>query len=200
MFDSILFYSIRNQDQNLILLMRYTLFTIIWVRIFNIFHPLRQIFFSPRTMAFFHRYHRRRLTFSLIFFYYLITYECDLSFGSLLSLAIQTQAFVFSPFGEWQGDSGPLGGLPVPKTTTATTLTNTVTTTTTTKTIAGRQKRTQERATGPTVTWHCFPTQRSVMWWQRWCSGQWGQIWFLRETSTWTLREREEWLATVELE
>ena len=30
------------------------------------------------------------------------------------------------------------------------------------------------------------------MWWQRWCSGQWGQSWFLRENSTWTLRERAD--------
>ena len=35
--------------------------------LFLFFHPLRQVFFSPRKMVFFHRYHRRRLTFSLIF-------------------------------------------------------------------------------------------------------------------------------------
>ena len=51
----------------------------------------------------------------------------------------------------------------------------------------------QERATGPTVTWHCSPTQQFGMSWQRWCSGQWGQIWFSQETSTWPFREPGEW-------
>ena len=50
----------------------------------------------------------------------------------------------------------------------------------------------QERATGPTVTWQRSETQRFGMWWQLWCSGQWGQIWFLRKTSTWTLREQAD--------
>ena len=71
--------------------------------------------------------------------------------------------------------------------------TATMTTTTMMTTIAGLYKRTQERAAGPTVTWHFSPTQRFGMWWQRWCSCQWGQSWFLQETSTWTLRERAEW-------
>ena len=70
-------------------------------------------------------------------FYYLITHECDMLFGSLSSLDIQTPAFVFFPFGGWQGESGPLGGLPTRKTITATTLTNR-TTTMTMMTIVGQ--------------------------------------------------------------
>ena len=61
----------------------------------------------------------------------LITHGSDVSFGSLSSFDIQTPSFVFLPFGGWQSDSGPLGGLPALKTTTATTLTNTATTMTT---------------------------------------------------------------------
>ena len=30
------------------------------------------------------------------------------------------------------------------------------------------------------------------MWWQRWCSGQWGKSWFFREISKWTLREQAD--------
>ena len=78
------------------------------------------------------------MDFFINLFDYLITHERDLLFGSLSSLDIQTPAFVFSPFGGWRGDSGPLGGLPARKTTTATTLANTATTTTTMTTIVGR--------------------------------------------------------------
>ena len=78
------------------------------------------------------------MDFFIKFFDNLITHERDLAFGLLSSLDIQTPAFVFSPFGGWQGDSSPLGGLPAPKTTTATTTTNTATTTTTMTNIAGR--------------------------------------------------------------
>ena len=46
---------------------------------------------------------------------------------------------------------------------------------------------------GPTITWHCLPTERFGMWWQWWCSGQWGQSLFLREISTGTFEERTEW-------
>ena len=46
---------------------------------------------------------------------------------------------------------------------------------------------------GPTVNWHCLPTERFGMWWQWWCSGQWGQSWFLRNISTGTFWERAEW-------
>ena len=70
--------------------------------------------------------------FFINFFDNLITHERDLSFGLLSSLDIHTPALSLSPFGRWQGDSSPLGGLPEPKTTTATTLKNTATTTTTT--------------------------------------------------------------------
>ena len=72
------------------------------------------------------------------FFDNLSTHERDLSFVSLSSLDIHTPAFIFSPFGGWQDDSGPLGSVPVPKTMTATTLTNTATTTTKMSTIRGR--------------------------------------------------------------
>ena len=117
-------------------------------------------------MAFFHRYHRQRLTFSLICFDCLITHECDLMFGSLSSLEIQTQYFVFLPFDGCQGDSGPFGGLPAPKTTTSTTLRNTVMTTTKTMTtIAGWYKWTHERSMGATVTWDHSPTQWFGMRW-----------------------------------
>ena len=70
----------------------------------------------------------------------LITRERDLSFGLLSSLDINIPVLAFSPFGGWQGDSGPLGGLPAPKMTTVTTLTITATKTTTTTmtTITGR--------------------------------------------------------------
>ena len=39
------------------------------------------------------------------------------------------------------------------------------------------------------------PFSNTMMWYavERWCSGQRRQSWFLRETSTWTLRERAEW-------
>ena len=86
----------------------------------------------------------------------LITNEHDLSFGSLSLLDIHTSALASSKFCVWQGDSGPLGCLPAPKTTTATTLTNTTTTTMTTMmtTITGRQKQSQQRAVGQTVTWY----------------------------------------------
>ena len=43
--------------------MQYNSFTPIWVRIVFLFHPFKAIFLSPRTMAFFHCYHRRQLTF-----------------------------------------------------------------------------------------------------------------------------------------
>ena len=43
--------------------MQYYSFTLIWVRFFSLFILLRQVFFSPRKMAFFHCYHRRQLTF-----------------------------------------------------------------------------------------------------------------------------------------
>ena len=67
--------------------------------------------FSLRTMNFFHRYHLRQLTFPSNSSIFLITHKCDLSFGSMLPLEIQSQAFVFSLFGGWQGGSGPRGGL-----------------------------------------------------------------------------------------
>ena len=70
----------------------------------------------------------------------LITHDRGLYFGLLSSLGIHTPALSFSPFGGWQGDSSPLGGLTAPKTTTAKTLTNTAmkTTKTTMMTITGR--------------------------------------------------------------
>ena len=71
------------------------------------------------------------IDFSIKFFDYHIIHECDLLFGLLSSSVIQTQAFVFSQLFRWQGGSGPWGGLPAPKTTTAKTLTNTATTMTT---------------------------------------------------------------------
>ena len=43
---------------------------------------------------------------------FLITHECNHFFGSLLSFAIQSQAFLFSLFCGWQGGSGLWGGLP----------------------------------------------------------------------------------------
>ena len=56
----------------------------------------------------------------------------------------------------------------------------------------GGRKRIQERETGWNVTWHRWTTQWFCMWWRRWWNGQGGQIWFLRETSTWTWRERAD--------
>ena len=80
------------------------------------------------------------MDFFINFFDNLITHDRDLLLGSLSSLDIQTPSFSFSPFGGWQGNSGTLGDIPGPKTTTATTLTKTATTTTTKTmmTITGR--------------------------------------------------------------
>ena len=52
------------------------------------------------------------IVFSMELINFLIAHECDHLFGSLLPLAIQSQDFVFSPFGRWQGSSGPWGCLP----------------------------------------------------------------------------------------
>ena len=52
------------------------------------------------------------IVFSIELIDFLIAHECDHSFGLLLPALIQSQAFVFSPFGRWQGVSGPRGGLP----------------------------------------------------------------------------------------
>ena len=55
----------------------------------------------------FYCYHHWRFSFLIKLIDFLITHKCDHSFGSLLPSAIQSQAFIFSPFGRWQGDSGP---------------------------------------------------------------------------------------------
>ena len=52
------------------------------------------------------------VVFSITIIDFLIAHKCDHSFGSLLPSEIQSQAFVFSPFGGWQGGSGPWGRLP----------------------------------------------------------------------------------------
>ena len=72
----------------------------------------REFFLSPRTMAFFSPLSPSVIVFSIKLIDFLIAHECDHSFGFLLPSAIQYQAFIFSPFGGWQGDSGPGGGLP----------------------------------------------------------------------------------------
>ena len=52
------------------------------------------------------------IVFSIKLVDFLIAHKCGHSFRSLLSSAIQSQAFVFSPFCGWQGDNGSYGGLP----------------------------------------------------------------------------------------
>ena len=52
------------------------------------------------------------IVFSVEFIDFLVTNECNHYFRSLLPSAIQSQGFGFSPFGGWQGDSGPWVGLP----------------------------------------------------------------------------------------
>ena len=166
MFDSVLFYFIRNKNKGLILRMQYPSFTKLLVRIVFLFSSFKASFFFSKDNGFFSPLPPSTIYLFIKNFDYLITHECDLSLGSLSSSEIQTQALEFSPFGGWQGGRGPLGGLPAPKTTTATTLTNTAMATMATAMtdIAGRYKRTQDRATGPTVTWHRSTTQRFGMW------------------------------------
>ena len=66
MFDSILFYFITYKNQNLILRIQYPSFTKLWAHIAFLFsYLLGTCFSSPRTSAFFHHYHRLRLTFPL---------------------------------------------------------------------------------------------------------------------------------------
>ena len=66
-----------------------------------------KFFLSPWTMAFFSPLPPSMLVFSMEFINFLIAHECDHSFRLLLPWAIQSQAFIFSPFGGWQGGSGP---------------------------------------------------------------------------------------------
>ena len=133
-----LFYFIINKNQKSILCMHCPSFTRIWVCIVFLSSSLKASFFLSKDNGPFSPSTPSTIDFFIKYFGYLITHECDLSFGSMSSLDIQTPAFVFLQFGGWQGDSGPLGGLPAPKTTTETTLTNTATTTMPMPNIAGR--------------------------------------------------------------
>ena len=92
--------------------MQYHLFTKIWVYIVFLFHPFKASFSLSKEKGFFSPLPPSAIDFSIKLLNFLITHECDLSLGSLLSSAIQYQAFVFSPFGGWQGGNGPRVGLP----------------------------------------------------------------------------------------
>ena len=65
MFDSVLFYFISNQNQNLKLRMQYPSFTRIWVCIVSLFSSFKASFFLTKDKDFFCHYHRRGLKFSL---------------------------------------------------------------------------------------------------------------------------------------
>ena len=134
------FYFNKNKNQISIICMQYPSFTKIWVRIAFYFIIPEGKFFSQQGQWPFFTVNTVDDGVFNYFFDNLITHERELLLGSLSSLDYQTPAFSFSPFGRWQVDSGPLGGLPAPKTTAATTLTNAATTTmmTTTMTITGR--------------------------------------------------------------
>ena len=128
------------KNKNLLLRMQYPSFTKLWVCIVFLFSSLKGRVFSLQGKWLFPPLPLSMMDISIQIFDYIITHECDLSFGLLSSSEIQTQAFVFSLFGGWQGGIGPWGCLPALKTTTVTTLTSTATTMTamTTTTIAGR--------------------------------------------------------------
>ena len=92
--------------------MQYHSFTIIWVHIFFLFRPFRGSFFLSKYNGFFSPLPLSTIDFSIGLINLVIAHECDMLFGSLSSSSIQSQAFVFSPFGGWKGGSIPLGGLP----------------------------------------------------------------------------------------
>ena len=78
---------------------------------FPFFILLRQVFFLSKDTGLFSPLPPSAIKFSIELIDLLITHECDLSFGLLLSSAIQPQAFVFYTFGGWQGGSVTWGGL-----------------------------------------------------------------------------------------
>ena len=86
--------------------MQYHSYRRIWVSIVFLFHPFKAVFLS-KDNGIFSPLPPSAIDFSIKLIDFLITHECDHSFGSLLPSEIQSQAFVFSPFGGWQGDSGP---------------------------------------------------------------------------------------------
>ena len=62
---------------------------------------------SPRKMDFLKPLPPLTIVFFIELIKFLITHEYEHSFRLLLPSEIQYQAFVFSPFGGWQGGSGP---------------------------------------------------------------------------------------------
>ena len=105
----ILIFTLTNQ--NLILCMQYHSFTRIWVRIVFLFHPFKEFFSLSKDNGLFSPLQPSTIVFYIKLIDLLITHECDHSFGSFLPSEIKSQAFVFSPFGGWQGGIGPRGGL-----------------------------------------------------------------------------------------
>ena len=89
MFDSILFYIV------------YSILHILNFEfaLFFFFSSFKTSFFLSKDKSFFSPLLPSMIDFLIKCFDYLITNECDLLFGSLSLSAIQTQAFVFSPFG-----------------------------------------------------------------------------------------------------
>ena len=87
--------------------MQYHSFTRIWVRVVFLFQYFKAIFFLFKDNGFFSPLPLSTIDFSIKIFDFLIPHECYLSFVSLSSSEIQSQAFVFSPFGGCQGGSIP---------------------------------------------------------------------------------------------
>ena len=90
--------------------MQYHSFTRIWVFIAFLFHPFKASFYLSKENGLFSLLPPSAIAFSVKLIYFLIIHKWDHSFRLRLPLAIQSQDFVFSPFGGWQGGSSPWGG------------------------------------------------------------------------------------------
>ena len=83
--------------------MRYQSFTRILFHVVFLFYTFKAIFSLYKGNGLFSPLPPSMIFFSMGLIDFLIAHECDHSFVLLLPSAIQSQAFVFSPFGGWQG-------------------------------------------------------------------------------------------------
>ena len=99
-------------NKHLILCMQYHSFTRIWVYIVFLFNPFKASFSLSKENGIFPLLPPSTIVFLINLSDFLVAYECEHSFRSLIQLAIKFQAFVFSPFVRGQGGSGQWGGFP----------------------------------------------------------------------------------------